>query len=570
MSAAAFADLNAARRWVLWLDEMRGRKPTKVPYQITGRKAKADDPATWATRAEVERAAPRIVNGSDGGIGIVLGDLGGDTCLCGIDFDSCLTNGAIAPWAAAILAVIDSYAEISPSGTGIKLFCYVAAEDVRPFLDRIGVDPKSWGCRRDAPGADARDHGPAVEVYASHRYFSVTDKRWPTAPDQIRLLDRDQLERLAALIPPKGGDPGGDNSRSAIAFRKGAALRRAGKTFEEMCEELRRDPETAEWVREKGEANNKRELRRIWEKAGAKTPEWLSRTQRDRQKEPRPNLLNAMLALREDARICNLFSYDEMLRAPILLSPIPEGETSEEPFEARPVRDADVAALQELLQASGLEKIGKDTTHQAVDLRANERRFHPVRDYLNALRWDSTARLKHWLATHLGAEPTEYHSQIGRMFLAAMVARIFEPGCKADYMPVFEGQQGTLKSTACRVLGGAWFSDNLPDIRTSGKDVAQHLNGKWLIEVADGARQGRGFGAQGIPHPRCVERYRPSYGRKDVIVRKTRDETARSGCSARAYIGCYRSSRSTRNSTTSSTIRRREAFFSRAISRRGK
>jgi putative DNA primase/helicase len=74
-------------------------------------------------------------------------------------------------------------------------------------------------------------------------------------------------------IPParsgadRRGKGGGDNSRSAIALRKGAALHREGKTFEEMCKALRCDPETAEWVREKGDANGGRELRRIWEKA---------------------------------------------------------------------------------------------------------------------------------------------------------------------------------------------------------------------------------------------------------------------------------------------------------------
>src|SRR5437763_3448432 len=233
--------------------------------------------------------------------------------------------------------------------------------------------------------------------------------------------------------------------------------------------------------------NGGRELDRIW-KAGTRTPvaraDWISRAQSDRQGEPRPNLYNAMLALREDARVSDLFSYDEMLRAPILRRPVPGGPVNAENelFQTRPVRDADVTALQELLQASGLEKVGKDTVHQAVDLRADERRFHPVRDYLDELRWDGTPRLANWLATYLGAEDTQYHRRIGCMFLVAMVARIFEPGCKADYMPIFEGPQGTLKSTARRVLGGPWFSDNLPDLRTAGKDVAQHLSGKWLIE----------------------------------------------------------------------------------------
>jgi len=260
--------------------------------------------------------------------------------------------------------------------------------------------------------------------------------------------------------------------------------------------------------------------RKARSKAGGngKAP-WLKQAQCDDRGRPVANLANAMVALRHAPEIADAFAFDDMLQAPILLASLPavtpEGA---DPVESpRPVRDTDVSQVQEWLQLAGLPRLGKDTVHQAVDLRARECAYHPVRDYLDALKWDRTARLDRWLATYLGADATPYATGIGRMFLVAMVARIYEPGCKADYMPIFEGPQGSRKSTACAILGGEWFSDSLPEV-SEGKDVAQHLVGKWVIEIAEMSSMSKAESATlkaFISRP--VERYRPSYGRREVI-----------------------------------------------------
>jgi predicted P-loop ATPase len=210
--------------------------------------------------------------------------------------------------------------------------------------------------------------------------------------------------------------------------------------------------------------------------------------------------------------VVDCFAYNEMSRTVMMARSI-----GGYPQERRVATDVDITDLQRWLQIDGNVRLSKETVAQAMERRAAASLYHPIRDRLASLRWDGKSRLQTWLPRYLGAEPGQYSTGIGVMFIVSMVARIFKPGCKVDHMPVLEGSQGTMKSTACRVLaGGEYFSDNLPDL--VNKDSSQHLRGKWLIEIAEMHTFDRAQTAHLKSFiTRQEERYRPSYGRLEVF-----------------------------------------------------
>jgi len=227
------------------------------------------------------------------------------------------------------------------------------------------------------------------------------------------------------------------------------------------------------------------------------------------------NIGNVLLALRKDEAFRDAFAFNEMSCTAMLMKPLFREDAD---FVVRQVNDADMAVVQEYLQWQGMRRLGRDTVHQGIDVRSRQCSFHPVRDYLNRLAWDGVPRLETCMHTYFGAENSVYAAGVGRMFFISLVARIFVPGCKGDHMLVLEGEQGTLKSTACRVLAGDdWFSDSLPDIG-AGKETSQHLRGKWLIEVAELHAMSKAEASLLKSFiSRTVERFRPPYGRTETV-----------------------------------------------------
>jgi predicted P-loop ATPase len=253
---------------------------------------------------------------------------------------------------------------------------------------------------------------------------------------------------------------------------------------------------------------------------------WPEFLQRNDKGEAVNNLANAMTALRSAPELKGCFRLDEMLRVPVLVRPPPKGKPGILP---RPVSDTDVSIVQEWLQRHELRRLGKDIVHQAVALRAEENAFHPVRDYLNRLRWDRKERLSTWLTYYAGVEPDDklsdeekadqrqYISAIGRMFFISMVARVMRPGCKVDYMLILESIQGEKKSTIGEILAGQWFSDSLPNIGSDAVRISQHLRGKWLIEIGELSAMSKTETEELKAFlTRKEEQFTPKYGRLEV------------------------------------------------------
>ena len=155
-------------------------------------------------------------------------------------------------------------------------------------------------------------------------------------------------------------------------------------------------------------------------------------------------------------------------------------------YEQRPMDDVDRSHITARLQTRwGLRTADNTVTH-ALNLHAERNSFDPLVDLLDGLpQWDGTPRCGTLLHAYLGAEQGDYTEDAERLFFDAIVRRVYEPGCKFDYMLVLQGPQGIGKSTFLRycAIEDTFFTDDVGSFGT--RDFAQRLQGKTVIEVAE-------------------------------------------------------------------------------------
>ena len=158
--------------------------------------------------------------------------------------------------------------------------------------------------------------------------------------------------------------------------------------------------------------------------------------------------------------------------------------SGEATWDREPITDADLTRMRLEIGAEYLLQVSLPLIHEIAEYVARAREYHPVRDYLERLRWDGVPRIDRLLPAYAGCDDAPILRTIGRRFLIGAVARIYEPGCKLDTVLILAGRQGLGKSTFFLELAGAdWFRDDALDLRH--KDAAMALKGVWLYELAE-------------------------------------------------------------------------------------
>ena len=172
------AGLTDLDRWVNWDFRRRGGNPkwTKVPQLPNGLPASIADPETWHDFDTVVAAATE----NSRGIGFVFTGDG----IVGGDIDDCRdpATGQMQPWAVRLIELLNTYTEISPSSTGVKMF----------VRGRLPENFRKKHARPDGSGA--------VEIYGDGRYFTVTGQWLEGTPAEVheRTLELSRVYQIVS------------------------------------------------------------------------------------------------------------------------------------------------------------------------------------------------------------------------------------------------------------------------------------------------------------------------------------------------------------------------------------
>lgn len=187
-------------------------------------------------------------------------------------------------------------------------------------------------------------------------------------------------------------------------------------------------------------------------------------------KGPKRNLTNTIAHLRGLQGLGKSLRFNEM--------------TQSIEWNGKPIEDPDIVDIRLIIERNNYQPQDRDV-RPAIDRVCRENSYNPVTDYLNALKWDGTARLERWLPHLLGAPASDFVRLVGPKVLISAVARAYEPGCKVDTVLVLEGEQGLKKSSAIAALFGEDYTAESVSLFDQHNKMVMQMMGAWCVELAE-------------------------------------------------------------------------------------
>ena len=151
----------------------------------------------------------------------------------------------------------------------------------------------------------------------------------------------------------------------------------------------------------------------------------------------------------------------------------------------------------------------------AFNIACSHKQINPIKDIIEHKEWDGTPRIDNFLKDILKCDDDDYHREVSRMIFYGGINRLYQPGCKFDYMPIFIGKQGCGKSSIVKwlALNDTYYSD-ISSIE--GKDALENIQGIWICELSELLAMVKTKDVEAMKSfiTRTTDRYRESYGRR--------------------------------------------------------
>lgn len=455
----------------------------------------------------------------DAGIGIATGSMSN---LIVIDEDVDELKGvdgitSVRAWERVNGELPETVAAITGRG-GSHLYFRYTGTDIK---NRAGI----------LEGVDVRGEGGYV-VAPPSMHPNGTEYAWEYAPEDTELSDiNDTLRKFLQIGKEEKSEPFTmperiqSGSRNDTLYRLACSLQAQGypdsaiysavkATNAERCDQPLTDEELEILI---GSAlkYKKGELKIL-----KKAPEWhepklTMKVDKDGNitDQPAQTIANAEEAIAFDKDLFGRIHYNELAYGPYVFGSVPWKQNK----GWREWTNADDSNLRSYIES----KYGLRNSEKIMDGLTNvcsRSPINPVKVMLEDCldRWDGNKYVENLLPMFLGCDKNEYTVSVMRVFMLGAVARVYQPGCKFDYMPVLVGPQGKGKSTFFRylALNDQWYNDNFSTLDSAR--AIENLRGMWIVELAELQATKRAKDVETIKSfiTSRVDTYRAPYGRR--------------------------------------------------------